>query len=84
MSLVIQIGGLRERCLFLFTTSFPEISLLGGGVALWGNNLASEVSGVPPAVLEKPRKSSTHTPDRTHNCTRPPRLAASGLQDSSR
>ena len=80
----MQIGGLRERCLFLFTTSFPENSLPGGGVAVWGDKLVSGISGAPPAVLEKPRGSCTHIPNRTHNCTRPPRLAASGRQDSSR
>ena len=74
----MQIGGLRERCLFLFTTSFPENSLPGGGVAVWGDKLVSGISGAPPAVLEKPRDSFICSPGRTHNRIRSPRLVASG------
>ena len=46
--------------------------------------MPSEVSGVLLAVLEKLKERCTHTPDRTHNRIRSPRLAASGSWKSGR
>ena len=40
--------------------------------------MPSEVSGVLSTVLEKPKERLIHTPVRTHNRIRSPRLAASG------
>jgi hypothetical protein len=40
--------------------------------------LSSEVSGALSTALEKLKERFIHTPDRTHNRIRSPRLAASG------
>jgi len=40
--------------------------------------LSSEVSGALSTALEKPKDTLIHTPARTHNRIRSPRLAASG------
>ena len=40
--------------------------------------MSSEVFGALSTVLEKPKERLIHTPGRTHNRIRSPRLAASG------
>ncbi len=50
-----------------------EIGLIGGE-----STLSSEVSGALPTALETSNESLIHSPGRTHNRIRSPRLAASG------
>lgn len=50
-----------------------EIGFIGGQ-----STLSSEVSGALSTALEKPKERFIHTPGRTYNRIRSPRLAASG------
>ncbi len=43
--------------------------------------MSSEVSGALSTALEKPKERLIHTPGRTHNRIRSPRLAASGQKN---
>ena len=72
-------GSLGKRCLFCFNRPLAlESDCLEMGCSGGQITLSSEVSGALFAVLEKLKDSFTHTPGRTHNRIRSPRLAASG------
>ena len=72
---VVVLGSVVFSCLLPLTLKAvcQEIGFIGGQ-----STLSSEVSGVSAAVLETLKKILIHTPDRTHNRSRSPRLAASG------
>ena len=49
------------------------------GSTVWSSVLYCGTSGSVPTVLEEPWERFNHTPVRTHNRIRSPRLAASSL-----
>ena len=72
-------GGALGSVVFSFQLPFTlESDCLAIGLLGRQNILSSEVSGALSTVLEKAKERLIHTPGRTHNRIRSPRLAASG------
>ena len=69
--------GSGKSYLFFLTTYYPGISLAGERVTRLEKHLTSEVSGALSSALENPRESIIHSPGRTNNRIRSPRLKAS-------